>query len=112
LGHSAEDSKLSTMAHQFQKHYTRDEARALRPEIRAWLKEASAAGGDLVDSSLFEEFSISDLSAMTSLNAADIDALQPSEVRQVSAVAKEVNADFFAMRSRLVALGRQIVAGA
>jgi hypothetical protein len=80
-------------------------------EIRAWLKEASAAGGDLVDAALFEEFSVPDLCAMTDLKSADIDGLQPSEVRQVSAVAKEVNADFFAMRSRLVALGRQIVAG-
>lgn len=80
-------------------------------EIRAWMKDASAAGGDLVDAALFDEFSISDLFAMTNLKAADIDGLQPSEVRQVSAVAKEVNADFFAMRGRFVALGRQIVAG-
>jgi len=39
------------MAHQFQKHYTRDEARALLPQIRQWLKQLSAlrkklSGGD------------------------------------------------------------------
>jgi hypothetical protein len=27
------------MAHRFQKHYTRDEARALLPQIRAWLAD-------------------------------------------------------------------------
>ena len=29
------------MAHQFTKHYTRDEARALLPQIRQWLKQLS-----------------------------------------------------------------------
>jgi len=29
------------MKHQFQKHYTRDEARALLPQIRQWLKRLS-----------------------------------------------------------------------
>ena len=30
------------MAYQFKKHYTRDEARALLPQIRQWLKQLSA----------------------------------------------------------------------
>ena len=30
------------MAHQFKKHYTRDEARALLPQIRQWLKQLTA----------------------------------------------------------------------
>ena len=30
------------MAYQFKKHYTRDEARALLPQIRHWLKQLSA----------------------------------------------------------------------
>lgn len=81
-------------------------------EIRAWLKDSGMVSGDLVDAALFEEFSIPDLCAMTNLSADDIDALQPSEIREVAAVAKEVNADFFAMRNRFVTLGRQIVAGA
>jgi len=81
-------------------------------EIRAWLKDAAAPGSDLVDAALFEDFSVPDLQAMTNLSSADIDALQPSQVREIAAAAKEVNADFFAMRNRLVTLGRQIVAGA
>ena len=37
------------MAHQFQKHYTRDEARALLPQIRQWLKQLSALRQKLSD---------------------------------------------------------------
>ncbi len=82
-------------------------------EIRTWFKKVSSPenGGDLVDATLFEEFSVSDLSALTNLTGKKADSLTPSEIREVVAVAKEVNADFFAMRGRLVQLGRQIVAG-
>ena len=37
------------MAHQFKKHYTRDEARALLPQIRQWLKQLSALRQKLSD---------------------------------------------------------------
>jgi hypothetical protein len=35
------------MAFQFQKHYTREEARALLPEVRQWLKRAAQRHADL-----------------------------------------------------------------
>ena len=35
------------MANQFQKHYTRDEARSLLPQIRAWLKQMAELNSDL-----------------------------------------------------------------
>ena len=35
------------MAHHFQKHYTRDEARSLLPEIRVWLKRIARLHADL-----------------------------------------------------------------
>ncbi len=35
------------MAHQFQKHYTREEARALLPQIRQWLTQAGQLRGEL-----------------------------------------------------------------
>jgi hypothetical protein len=35
------------MAYQFQKHYTRDEARGLLEDIRGWLKEISERRGEL-----------------------------------------------------------------
>lgn len=79
-------------------------------EIRAWLKDAAAPGGDLVDAALFEEFSLSDLCRMTTLKAEDIDPLSPAEIRSIATVAQEVNADFFAMRGRLAALGRRAIA--
>jgi hypothetical protein len=80
-------------------------------EIRAWLKDAGAASGDVVDATLFEDFSLDDLTRMSSLDAAAMEALTPSEVAVVAAAAREVNADFFGMRGRLVQIGRQIVAG-
>src|SRR6266704_799626 len=35
------------MAHQFQKHYTREEARALLPQIRQWLTQFGQLRGEL-----------------------------------------------------------------
>ena len=37
------------MAHQFKQHYTRDQARALLPQIRQWLKQLSALRQKLSD---------------------------------------------------------------
>ena len=80
-------------------------------EIRAWLKNAAAPGGDLIDAALFDDFGIPDICQMTDLGASDVDALTPADIRRVAVVAKEVNADFFAMRNRLADLGRKVVAG-
>lgn len=76
-------------------------------EIRAWLKEAESGSLDAVDATLFDEFSPRDLTVLTDLDADALDALTPRELREVYAKAKELNADFFAMRSRMVALGRR-----
>lgn len=78
-------------------------------EIRNWLKESGAVSGDVVDAALFDDFSLPDLTMMTSLDAEAINAMTPSEIREVRRVAEEVNADFFAMRSRVVALGRRVL---
>ncbi len=75
-------------------------------EIRAWLKDAGMVSGDLVDAALFEEFSLPDLQRMTDLTTAAVAELTPGELRRVFAACEEVNADFFAMRSRALALGR------
>ena len=80
-------------------------------EIRAWLKDVSAAGGDLVDAALFDDFGIPDITRMTDLGADAVDALTPADIRRVADVAREVNADFFAMRGRLAEIGRRVVAG-
>jgi hypothetical protein len=39
------------MAHQFRKHYTREEARALLPQLRVWLKRLAQLQADLVAAS-------------------------------------------------------------
>lgn len=78
-------------------------------EIRNWLKESGAVSGDVVDATLFDDFSLPDLTMMTSLVPESINAMTPSEIREVRRVAEEVNADFFAMRSRVVALGQRVL---
>ena len=40
-------ARSATMAHRFQKHYTREEARALLPQVREWLKQLLRLRGDL-----------------------------------------------------------------
>jgi hypothetical protein len=40
-------SELDAMAYQFEKHYTRDEARALLPHIRQWLARIAQLQADL-----------------------------------------------------------------
>lgn len=75
-------------------------------EIRAWLKDSGAVSGDVVDATLFEDSSLPDLTYMTDLSADGVAALTPSELRLVFDAVREVNADFFLMRSRVLALGR------
>lgn len=82
-------------------------------DIRAWLaglETAQADQTDILDATLFDEFSLADLVRMTSLTTADMEALSPSELRQVFDAVKAVNADFFAMRARLMDLGRAALA--
>lgn len=78
-------------------------------EIRRWLASKTEAG-DLVDSLIFEEIALSDLSFLTDLPADVVDGLAPSEIRRVIDAAREVNPDFFAMRERTVALGQRLLA--
>jgi hypothetical protein len=80
-------------------------------EIRAWLKDSGMVSGDLVDAALFENFSLPDVVRMTDLTTESIATLTPSDIHQVMAVCEEVNADFFAMRSRALALGRAALSG-
>lgn len=72
-------------------------------DVRNWLKEA---GTDLtisaVDLLLIPEISLPDLARMTNLSVADMDDWQPSELRELMAVAKDLNADFFGLRGRLL----------
>lgn len=79
-------------------------------EIRAWLAEAEQATEaqmDVVGSLLLGDVALADLARMTDISAAEMDALPLSAINQIKAVARGLNADFFALRQRIteVALG-------
>lgn len=80
-------------------------------EIRAWLKDSGMVSGDLVDAALFEDFSLPDLQCMTDLTTEAVAGLAPSDLLKVFKACEEVNADFFAMRSRALVLGRAALSG-
>lgn len=83
-------------------------------EIRGWLAEVGAKkeGIDIADQLLFEDVALSELQKMTDLTAAEIDGAPPSELRTILAKCREVNSDFFALRSRLMAVGQKLGAAA
>jgi len=74
-------------------------------EIRAWLKGSESLSADLLDATLFEDFSVADLRYLSSLTAEQAELLTPAELRSIQAAAKELNADFFGFRRRLFDLG-------
>jgi hypothetical protein len=80
-------------------------------EVRAWLEAVSAGKAeiDLVGDGLFEDCSFADLARMSDLEASDMDALAPSELRQVLEAARELNADFFALVGRLAKAGERFL---
>lgn len=73
-------------------------------QVRTWLAETISPNGqpDIVDQVLFSDCSLEDLQRMTSLTREQIDQLRPSELRQVIALCKEMNPDFFGFMGRLV----------
>jgi hypothetical protein len=72
-------------------------------QVRNWLSEAEQPKArDVVSEALFSDCSLGDLQRMTSLTAGQIDALRPSQIREVIALCKELNPDFFGLRALLV----------
>lgn len=80
-------------------------------EIRDWMKELAEARPDvdLVGDTLIEGVTVADLGRMTDATPEQLGKLAPSELRELGSDCKEVNADFFALRDRLDAHGRQIL---
>lgn len=80
-------------------------------EIRSWLAEVGAKkeNVDIVDELLFEDVAVSELRKMTDLTDVEIGGA-PSELRKVFAKCREVNSDFFALRSRLMTVGAKVEA--
>lgn len=63
-------------------------------QVRSWLSEENPDEG-LIDVAFFSDCSFSDLKRMSSLTDEQLDALRPSQLREVLAVCKELNPDFF-----------------
>lgn len=80
-------------------------------EIRIWMKTMGEEQVDVVEAALIDGEDIGDLRVLTTLTAENLDGMAPSELRQAFAFAKEVNADFFAMRQRVADLSRQLLSG-
>lgn len=80
-------------------------------EIRAHLRKSAEAfsGGDgdfdVTAVMLFEGVSFADLTAMSDVTDEELGRLAPSEIKVIIAACREVNADFFAMRARLLNVG-------
>lgn len=76
---------------------------------RIWLMDITTRAKDerleidlySVDRDLFDDMPLSDLPRFTDLTPEQIDAMRPSDLRQVIAAVKEVNPDFFAMWGRM-----------
>jgi len=62
------------------------------------------ANDDVVGAALFEEVRLVDWHRITSLSTEDIEALRPSQLRQVLDACREMNRDFFAMLARLASV--------
>lgn len=83
-------------------------------EIRAWLREMERmdqAELDVLGLALFEDCSFEDLQRLSDITPDQIEALPQSEVRELIAACREVNADFFAMRRRISQLGEAVLGG-
>lgn len=77
-------------------------------EARSWVKAMAATEAETIDLLFFEDFSIPDLRLMTDLTAESIDSMSASQLREVYAAAKDLNADFFGFRARLLALAKSV----
>ncbi|WP_405120745.1 hypothetical protein [Pseudomonas leptonychotis] len=62
---------------------------------------AAPGAGELIMDALFPDLRLGDLPALTSLSAADIETMRPSELAHVIDGCKKANPDFFAMLARL-----------
>ena len=72
-------------------------------DIRTALKmEESENNADAVDMFLLEDVSLPDIGRMTDLSLEQMAGMKPSELRQVADACREVNADFFALRGRVL----------
>jgi len=89
-------------------------------EIRDWLAEIEAKAGATADDSVrvnidstyllvFDGQQIDDILFLTDLTADRLGGLRPSSIDAIHEQAKALNARFFAMRDRLIAMGAAVL---
>lgn len=71
-------------------------------EIRSWLAGSEFMTNDAVGALLFDDFDLRMLAVCCSVEVSAFDPLTASQLRKLEAHCKAVNADFFAMRQRMV----------
>ena len=76
-------------------------------EIRTALKLEESEGNesqatDVVDMFLLDDISLPDIRRMTDLSKKQMETMPPSELKQVETACREVNADFFALRQKVI----------
>ena len=76
-------------------------------EIRNALKMEETGGDgsddtDAVDMFLLEDISLPDIRHMTDLTVEQMASMKPSEIRKAADACREVNADFFSLRARVL----------
>ena len=64
-----------------------------------------------IDMLLLEEIGLPDLIRMTSLNKEEVEQMTPSELKTVAEACREVNADFFSLRRKILRYADLIEAG-
>lgn len=75
-------------------------------DIRALLKGLEAGPVDLIGETLLDGVTLPELLAMTDATAEALEALTPSQLRALSDVCREVNADFFGWRARIMTVNK------
>ena len=72
-------------------------------EIRTALKlEETEGASDVVDMFLLEDIGLADLLSMTDLSREKLEAMTPTDLKKVAVACKEMNADFFALRRKVL----------
>lgn len=79
-------------------------------EIRAHLRKSGEAYAaqtefDATNALLFDGTSFADLLAMSDVTIEELGGLAPSEIKSIIAACREVNADFFGLKTRMANLG-------
>lgn len=83
-------------------------------EVREWVSGAKIAKDDngvvdVVGSLLFDDITLPDIKIMSNITDEQMEGMGVSELRLIVEAAKGINPFFFAMRGRLIELGKKVL---